>query len=341
MLRKLILSGSAICAFVTTFSQDSTKKATTQFSGSVDAYYKHDFSGKLNNKTSFTNSDNSFELGMASLKVDHTVGKVTATADLGFGRRAAEFSYNDGGSLALVKQLFVSYAVSNKVKLTAGKFATHIGYELVDAIANRNYSMSYGFSYGPFFHTGLKADIALGGKTAMMIGIANPTDFSSTTEANKYLIAQISTATKDDKLKAFFNYQGTSKPDFTLNQVDVVLLGVISDKFSINYNGTVQARKVANNTNSWTSNALYLNYDPTKIFGLTLRGEYLSDKNNVLGIGQESLFIPTLSANIKIDNLTIIPEFRFETAKNAIFIKSDETASKTASQFLIAATYRF
>jgi hypothetical protein len=42
-------------------------------------------SGRTNNYTSYTNSQNSFELGMASLKADYTIGKVEAVADLGFG----------------------------------------------------------------------------------------------------------------------------------------------------------------------------------------------------------------------------------------------------------------
>lgn len=345
MLKKTILSAFAMAALVAAQAQDSTKKASTTISGSVDAYYRFDFAGQGNNKTSFTNSNNSFELGMATLKVDHSIGKVTATADLGFGRRAAEFSYNDGGSLASVKQLYITYAPSSKVKFTLGKFATHIGFELVDAIANRNYSMSYGFSYGPFFHTGLKADISLGGKTALMVGVANPTDYSTTMSSGRIAIAQLSTASKNDKFKAYLNYQGgTNNVDpaapYTLSQVDLVLMGVISDKFAINYDGTIQSRKVAGVTNSWSSNAVYLNFDPTSKFGLTLRGEYVSDTKNVVGIGT-SIFIPTLSANFKIDNLTIIPEFRLDNAKDAGFLKSDGSATKSASQFILAAAYKF
>jgi hypothetical protein len=45
-----------------------------------------------NNYTSFTNSQNSFELGMASIKADYSIGKVDGVIDLGFGRRAEEFS---------------------------------------------------------------------------------------------------------------------------------------------------------------------------------------------------------------------------------------------------------
>jgi len=337
-----MLSVFAMTALVAAKAQDSTKKAATTISGSVDAYYRFDFAGKGNNLTSFTNSNNSFELGMATLKVDHSIGKVSATADLGFGRRAAEFSYNDGGSLASVKQLYITYAPSSKVKFTLGKFATHVGYELVDAVANRNYSMSYGFSYGPFFHTGLKADISLGGKTALMLGVANPTDLSSNTTAYTYAIAQLSTASSNDKFKAYLNYQGTSSPDFKLTQFDLVLLGAISDKFAINYDGTIQSRKFGSaKAESWSSNAFYFNYDPTSKFGLTLRGEFLSDKTDLLGIGGSSLFIPTLSANIKIDNLTIIPEIRLDNAKNDIFEKSSGAATKSATSFVLAATYKF
>ncbi|MBC7651598.1 MAG: porin [Deinococcales bacterium] len=355
MFKKTLLSAFAMTTIVAASAQDSTKKAIA-ISGSVDAYYRFDFAGKGNNKTSFTNSNNSFELGMATLKLDHSIGKVSATADLGFGRRSQEFSYNDGAgltfiggaagnqvsTLAAVKQLYITYAPNDKIKFTLGKFATHIGYELVDAVANRNYSMSYGFSYGPFFHTGLKADVSLGGKTAFMVGVANPTDFSTNTSPYQYLIAQLSTATKNDKLKVYVNYQGTSSPGFKLSQFDLVVLGVISDKFAINYDGTVQSRKFGSaSAESWSSNALYFNYDPSSKFGLTLRGEYLSDKTDLLGIGGNNIFIPTLSANFKINNLTIIPEFRLDNAKNNIFIKSDGAGTKSASQFILAATYKF
>ena len=78
-------------------------------------------------------------------------------------------------TLFALKQAYLSYAVTDKFKLTMGKWATHIGYELADAYLNRNYSMDYMFSYGPFSHTGIKADIGLGGKSALMIGVANTT----------------------------------------------------------------------------------------------------------------------------------------------------------------------
>ena len=84
------------------YAQDSTKEApkATTISGSVDVYYRYNLanpkSGATNNATSFTNSQNSFELGMAAIKYDHSWGKAGASVELGFGRRAQDFSYNDG-----------------------------------------------------------------------------------------------------------------------------------------------------------------------------------------------------------------------------------------------------
>ncbi|MEO8171875.1 MAG: outer membrane beta-barrel protein [Sediminibacterium sp.] len=339
-MKKLIMAGiSTITAFTCMAQTDSSKKSTTHLVYSVDAYYRYDFNDApagTNNLTSFTNSKNSFELGMASVKAEHTYGKIAATADLGFGRRAQEFSYNDVNTLVAVKQLFISYAPSSAVKFTIGKWATHIGYEMVDAYLNRNYSMSYGFSYGPFFHTGLKADISLGGKSAFMIGVANPTDFSTTTSATKVLIAQFSTGTNNDKLRAYLNFQGGTG----FSQFDLVLNGSIANQFSISYDGTLKSVKTGTVRNSWSSNALYFNYDPSAKFGLTLRSEYFADGRNVAGVGT-SVFQTTLSGNIHLDNLTIIPEIRVDNAGNTIFSKSSGTATKNDAGFILAAVYKF
>lgn len=168
MQKKILLAIFALPSFTCLKAQDSTKTSSFKLSGSADVCYRYDFnnpnSAPYNNYTSFTNSQNSFELGMASIKAEHRTGKVGMVADLGFGKRDAEFSYNDVGSNIAIKQLYITYSPLSKLKLTLGSWTTHIGYELVDAYLNRNYSMSYMFSYGPFFHTGLKGEFTLAKK---------------------------------------------------------------------------------------------------------------------------------------------------------------------------------
>src|ERR1044072_8978026 len=247
MLRKFLLFFLAFGSFIYSYAQDSTSKGHLNISGSVDAYYRYNFhnakdSARTNNYTSFTNSQNSFELGTASIKGDYSIGKVDGVIDLGFGRRAEEFSYNDQGALAAIKQAYVSFAPSDKVKFTMGKWATHVGYELLDAYLNRNYSMDYLFSYGPFSHTGLKMDVTPSSNIGFMVGIANPTDFTTASFAKKNYLAQLHLASTNTKLNAYINYVGGKDlGDNMVNQFDAVVTGVVSSKFNIGVNGSVKS----------------------------------------------------------------------------------------------------
>ena len=150
MLR--IISFSLITTFVCSSvwaqtTTDSTKTAAPApaltINGSADVYYRYNFDKQVNNYTSFTGSHNQARLGMATLKLEHKTAKVDLVADLGFGPRAKEFAYNDNGITQAIKQLYISYSPTAWLKLTGGTWATHIGYEVLDAYANRNYSMSY------------------------------------------------------------------------------------------------------------------------------------------------------------------------------------------------------
>ena len=356
MLQKLMASTLALGTALSVTAQDSTKNPLN-ITGFVDVYYRYDFAEKGNNKTSFTNSHNSFEFGMASVKIDKTIGKVGFVADLGFGKRATEFSYNDDGILAAVKQAYITYAPTEKLKFTAGSFATHVGYELVDAPANRNYSMSYMFSYGPFFHTGIKADVTLG-NFGLMAGLVNPTDFKYVSTSPKTFIAQASAATKSGKFKAYLNFlsgrQAQSK-DFTVAadtakvvQTDLVITASVSDKFSLGFNGTVGSKKFKKNNKygdgqTWWGSALYLNFDPSAKFGLTLRGELFDDDKGLFGVlGTGNVFATTLSAGFTVvGGLKIIPELRYEAAKNKVFLDKDGAATKNAFSAVVAAVYSF
>ena len=324
---------------------EDEEKSPFALSGSVDAYYRYNFHNvddgwHSNNYTSFTNSQNSFELGMASLKGEYSKGKVTAVADLGFGKRAEEFAYADNATLLAVKQAYVSYAPSDKVKFTMGKWATHVGYELLDPQLNRNYSMSYMFSYGPFSHTGIKADITASEHIGIMLGVANPTDMTTADFSRKFVLAQLSGTF--DKASFFLNYVGGSPAsDVTAHQVGLTATATVSDQFGLGYDGTVKFVNAFGTKGSWWGSALYLNFDPSSVFGITVRGEYFGDKDAVAGFGT-NIFDATLSFNIKpVENIMIIPEFRLDGAKDEIFTKNDGSFTKGSGQFILAAVVSF
>lgn len=333
-----------------TFAQETTPASATTFAGSADAYYKYDFSGIDNSLTSFTNSHNSFELGMASIEASHKMGKASVFVDLGFGSRAAQFTYNDDSTTFMIKQLNFTYEFSDKFKVTAGSFGTHIGYELLDAVDNKNYSMSYAFTYGPFFNTGVKAQY-ISGKMSFMAGVTNPTDFKTTIEAGssqKTFIGQI--AFLGDTGSAYFNVtSGSSNPssDENKTQFDFVGTKKLSDAFSLGFNGTYA---MTNNDfdnaldGEWFSLVGYANLALKESLSLAYRLEYLDAKEATAGLGVlagTSVVGNTLSLNYKVGNLTIIPEFRVDTASQDIFSNSDAAPKGVTAYALLATTYSF
>ena len=335
-------------------TDDNKKEPFLTISGSVDAYYRNDFADvKTNNYTSFTPLHNSFALGMASIKFQHTGKKVIAVADLGFGPRAQDFSYTDDGITQAIKQAYVTYIPADWVKLTMGTWATDVGYELLDPQFNRNYSMSYMFTNGPFSHTGLKAEFSFG-KSGFMVGVSNATDYRIPPDGmmnKKFILAQYSYAASDN-LKLYLNYVGGQNPDTSkTNQFDAVITAKINDKFNIGFNGTVNSTQLWDGDKNedgkcWWGSALYLNVDPQPWWGITLRGELFSDKNQLKVYSGSpeggNVFATTLSANFKTGGFIFIPEFRIDNAsKNTIFTNKDGEMTKSAASFIIAAVYSF
>jgi hypothetical protein len=188
MLRKISVIVLLFCLTTTVNAQeDSTqKKSKFKFTGAIDGYFRSDFKSNVaNNRTSFTNTTGKLALGMVEAKLDYEDEKFGFTADFAAGKRQREFAYNDKGVLSYIKQLYAYYSPTDWLKLTAGTWGTHVGYELMEPYVNKNYSMSYMFSYGPFLQTGVKADFSFGKSSDFMIGISNATDYRDPPNPNK------------------------------------------------------------------------------------------------------------------------------------------------------------
>ncbi len=330
--------------FFNTYAQDSTA-TKLQITGYVDAYYQYNFNGVAQAKTtSFSETNNSFTLGMANVKLAKNVKKAGFVADLGFGPRADAANGYANSTSSIVKQLYVTYAPTEKLKFTFGNFATHIGYELIDATGNLNYSTSYAFSKGPFYHTGLKAEYVLSSNLTGMIGGFNDTDRKFDFDASKHIGGQL--AYTKGNLKLYLNYlDGKIEEDTSLlhnRQWDVTASLQATEKLGLGLNLTQKYFARPNvPLSNWTSGALYANVWVRSNVVLVARGEYFIDMNGeAVGVTDDKIFDLTLSANIKLDGLTIIPEIRYDQSTQAIF--SDHLSTKKNSpSFLVAVVYAF
>uniref|UniRef100_UPI004048F020 outer membrane beta-barrel protein n=1 Tax=Fulvivirga sp. TaxID=1931237 RepID=UPI004048F020 len=323
-------------------AQEEEEVPTFTLSGSVDTYYRANLNstndltngGTTAPGTSFANLPG-FSLGMANLIGTYTGKKTGVVADLVFGPRGADAVFNSPASLNIVNQLYVYWNVSDAVTLTLGNFNTFLGYEVISPTGNFNYSTSYMFSYGPFSHSGLKADFDLGGGFSLMLAAMNATDYTDfSPDGTIYGGAQLGYST--DATSIYLNtiiadgfFQGDITAGFTLSEK--AYLGLNATSASDNFTGAAAYFQVA------SSDALK--------FGV--RGEYFQDKGlGLLGL-DETVFAATLSANIAIENLTLIPEFRLDSFSEKDIVITDfsntlnpKTASSLSS-FVLAAVYSF
>jgi Putative beta-barrel porin-2, OmpL-like. bbp2 len=329
---------------------EAKKDTPLSITGQVDAYFRSS-SAKVGGLTSYTGAHNGFSLGMANIALSKDMGKVSFVADLMFGPRAEETNYNyKTNSLAFLKQLYVSYKPSDKVKFTIGNFMTFVGYELVEASNNLNYSMSYNYTNGPFFHTGLKAEFTLTENLTLMAGVFEPTDYKNgifATGGNLNVGGQL--AYVNGGFKVYLNAITGKTPltdtinfDSKATVLDLTASYQVTPKFGLGVNVLNKGvtylvnDKVSLAKSAFTGLAVYANYAVSDQFTLAARGESFNDSKGVVFGVSPKIAAFTLSGNFKVDALTIIPELRFDKADQAIF-----GTKKTAISYLLAAVYKF
>jgi Putative beta-barrel porin-2, OmpL-like. bbp2 len=386
---KSVLFILSLTASVSTFAQDATapaeKKPTFTLSGSVDAYL-HSSLGN-NSKaptTSFANL-NGFALGMANVIASYDGEKAGFKADLVYGPRGFDAvfanTYTAGGGATrgagqrILNQLYGYVKLGKKTTLNLGQFNTFYGYEVISPTGNFHYSTSYMFSYGPFNHTGLRADFDLGGGMVAKLAVMNPTDFVEFNPVNTYTLGgQIGYV--NDKVSAYFNVlfgdqDGTidanTAPDADFVSqgatlaLDVTAGFTFSDAFYLGFNGTyrtVSPSEAWNNTtkkivsasgdaSGFYGMAIYPKYTVSESFALGLRAEYFGVSKGYIspfGLdaeGNGNVTALTLSGNYKTDGLTIIPEFRFDSTSQESYLNGDNKAAKSLPTFNLAFVYKF
>lgn len=310
------------------------------FSGFVDTYYFLNTNGVQSNlgasgfERIFDHNANSFQVGLAQLMTTYSKGNVTGVIDLVFGNHADLGNYGNvvsplggNGTALAIKQAYFSWAMNDKVSLTAGQFGTNVGYEVIDAPANFNYSLSNLFGNGPFYHTGIKLDVAASDNFALMIGLNNGLDSKDDNNKSKGVMAQVYTAPADGwdlYLNYFGSNEGTKDDPATYSWFDITTSYQITDKFMLGLNAVPYgALKTNAGTQSWYGAALYANNKFTDKFALGLRAEYFDNSEagiylvdaNGGGVAVTSL---TVTGNFDITpNLMFKPEFRFDSYNNA------------------------
>ncbi len=340
LVKKITLLSMIVLAVTSLNAQD---EGGLSLSGSVDTYYRANLNGSNDPSTGATMAPGTsfanlpgFSLGMINLIAAYEGEKAGFVADMVYGPRGADAVFNSPASLNIVNQLYVYWNVSDAFTLTLGNWNTFLGYEVISPAGNFNYSTSYMFSYGPFSHSGLKADISLGGGLSLMLAVMNPTDATDFNPSGDY-VGGAQLGYENDMGGLWLN----SIVSDGFYQIDLTTGWDLTDVIYLGVNAT--------SNSDFAGGALYAQASLSDAFGLGIRGEYFVDDEGVVLTAGESVIDFTISANYTVGSLTFIPEFRVDAASSDEFIldagdpadpASIELGS-TLSSFVLGAYYSF
>jgi hypothetical protein len=326
----------------------------------IDTYFHRSFNCKERApRTSFSNLPG-FSLGMINLVGEYSGTKTGFVADLVFGPRGTDAIFNaplyknsaGGGSSQIINQMYVYYNFTERLRISAGQFNTFLGYESISPSKNVNYSTSYLFSFGPFNHTGVWADLKLKNNWSAKLAVMNPTDYTEYNPFDSYTLgAQVSRKSKDGTLNLNATY---GDPDGSFNMLDSIGSFSAGNALQLDFAGTrnvgkyyfmgVSASirsigsghvKISDTQRGVLEKSGYygLSFYQTVLFNskqsLALRTEFFSEFNNGIGAiekyddyGAASVWAITLSGNFKATNIVFIPEVRIDRTSTGSFTYS-------------------
>jgi|GEM_PF-1811263 len=347
------------------------KEITLRLGGYVDAYYGYNYrangdtrsnnhpqgtseggvtgmSTGPNNGRIFESANNQFSLGLVQTKFEMGNEDWQVVADLIHGPNAELTNFNNirGGTTSTtstaIKQAYVSAVLIKNLKLTAGQFSTHIGYEVVESYLNPNYMLGNLFALGPFYHTGAKLDYSLmDGKIGIMAGGVNGWDLQADNNADKTVIGQIALK-PTSSFSVFLNYAGgneTSRYNAAVTNVggmrhigDVVVQWQPIKMIKLGLNFVYGENKVNTDTaaQKWGGAAGYLSFIFSDNFTLSWRTDYFEDKQFARGlVGQTSttndngatVLGNTLTGTISMygGHILIRPEVKYDIADKPLY----------------------
>ncbi|MBK6880934.1 MAG: porin [Elusimicrobia bacterium] len=361
MKRNNRINRTALSLAIAALGLGAARAEGPTISGSVDLGYSYNFNGlDASAYRAFDANANSINLQYAEMVVTgKTASDVGYRVDVGYGNDAGVVSFFDGSGNDQInlQQAFLTFTCPiTKGTITAGKFVTPFGAEVIEAKDNYNISRGLLFTNAiPLVHTGAKLDKGfMDGKYNVTAGVVNGWDVSADNNKGKTFLAQaaINTLPKisvivggaygPEVASPEFTTPGTGSTEkFSRGLVDAIVKYTPTDKLTLLANADWGVEEGAafeptasdDTTANWAGVALYANYLFSDTLSGTLRYENFDDEGSRLtgGTTHQSLNSYTATLQYKMKDVTYRLEFRQDQSSDKVFTDADGAADDVQS----------
>jgi len=339
-----------------------------ELSGIIDAYYLYNGNkpdaGVGTTGRAFDVSHNNFSLNLAKLtleKKNDLGNRLGFRLDFAFGPTAERIQsvYDrsrviDGVGFDATKHLLQAYAsyvapVGKGLTIDFGKFTTPVGAEVIETKDNFNYSRSFLFTYGPYYHAGVRAKYVANDKVAVTGFLINGWDKLFDNNTGKTVGFSVG-LTPTKKFSLTQTYLGGPENDLTnkgwRNISDTVATVIVNDKVTLlgNFAYTKDRRYINNRLTegNWKGFAGYARFAFTNKIAFSPRFEIFDDPQGFQTGTPQTLKGLTFTQEFKLsNNLLSRFEFRRDMSDQSFFAKAGGRTAKQQNTFLVGLSYFF
>lgn len=268
---------------------------TISYGGFVDSYYAYDFGRPKNIDRAFTTQaarHNEFNVNLAYVEVKASGPRVRGRLALQAGT-SVQVNYSgeprvgtvSGPDLSrFIQEAVAGYAITPTLWVDGGIFLSHIGEESFISRDNLTYTRSLSADYTPYYESGVKLTWQATPRLTALLTVVNGWQNISENNQDKGVGARLDYAPSASTTFSYYDFFGNEAGSGLLRAFNGV--GVKSNLAS---NVTVQwnfdygtQKKAAGGHSAWWSSALVSKRQLTPQVGISARGEYYHDSDNVI-----------------------------------------------------------
>ena len=318
--------------------------------GYVAASYYH--SSGYNTFHEFDVHHDTFQLDQAGLSIGYQPKEgFGAFADVIAGEDARILNGAENGTDGTfnIRQAYAQYA-TGALTVIGGKFTTLAGEEYSNPTNNTNFSRSLLFFAEPLTHTGVRATWAATSTLSLIAGVNNGWNTTSTSYGSKTAeVGAAFTPTKQLSLNLQGYFGKVPGYDAERSFVDFVGTYNLTDalSFSLSYDWGKQQQKTGPDLD-WDGVAAYVNYAFNTQWRVSLRAEYLDDKDGFNTGTAQKLKEGTITFGFSpVKSFELRIEGRYDKSDQSTFVKTVTPGGLAAtfddhqSEFALQGVYKF
>lgn len=319
------------------------------FTGWVDSYYsnKLDADIKTSQLQAFNLTADKYSLNSVTGSFSYDPAPVGFKFDIGYGRTYDSFylsepKHTDWARYVINAYVSVKPEAWKGLQIDFGKFVTSAGAELTESHLNWNYSRSLLFTYGPFYHFGVRASAPVTPTWTLGASLVQGWNVISDNNSGKTVgITSVNTIGKLTLANTYYTGpENTGSTKGWRNFYDMAATMTLHPRVSAYVNVDVGNNKGIDGASSlFAGIAGAARFALTDRFAISPRLEYYNDRDGFMtGVGQQIKEF-TVTGEMKLNESFITKlEYRKDWTNQPYFVRDPASDARFRNQQLVMAS---